>query len=254
LSAGLEIQAIKGLPEIAVGARLGDLIVGAAADAELALGPGDVIVISQKAVSKAEGRTRSLAGVRPSDRARDLASTLGKDPRLVALVLAESKRVVRAEGEVLIVETNGGWVCANAGIDASNVPGAEMVTLLPLDADASARDMRTQLAAEPALRPAVVVADSFGRPWRLGQAEVAIGCAGVVALDDWRGRTDTQGRELAATAVAVADQLAAAADLVRTKDSGEPAVLIRGAERWWTEDDGPGAAALRRPADRDLFR
>jgi coenzyme F420-0:L-glutamate ligase/coenzyme F420-1:gamma-L-glutamate ligase len=254
MSTGLEIRSIEGLPEIAVGTRLGELISAAATDAGMAPGPGDVLVISQKAVSKAEGRTRSLAAVRPGDRARDLASMVGKDPRLVALVLAESRRVVRAEDEVLIVETNGGWVCANAGIDASNVPGDDVVTLLPLDADASAREIRHQLGAEPALRPAVVVADSFGRPWRLGQAEVAIGCAGLVALDDWRGRADSQGLELAATAVAVADQLAGAADLARSKDSREPAVLIRGADRWWTEADGPGAAALRRPADRDLFR
>jgi coenzyme F420-0:L-glutamate ligase/coenzyme F420-1:gamma-L-glutamate ligase len=254
MSAGLEVRAIEGLPEIAVGTRLGELLSAAAGEAGLAPGAGDVLVISQKAVSKAEGRTRSLAGVRPGERARELASMLGKDPRLVALVLAESRRVVRAEDGVLIVETNGGWVCANAGIDASNVPGDDVVTLLPLDADASAREIRHQLSAEPALRPAIVVADSFGRPWRLGQAEVAIGCAGLVALDDWRGRTDAHGVELAATAVAVADQLAGAADLVRTKDSRQPAVLIRGADRWWTEADGSGAAALRRPADRDLFR
>jgi coenzyme F420-0:L-glutamate ligase/coenzyme F420-1:gamma-L-glutamate ligase len=254
MTSGLEIRAIEGLPEIAVGARLGELVSATAADAGLAPGPGDVLVISQKAVSKAEGRTRSLASVRPGDRARELAASLGKDPRMVGLVLAESRRVVRAEDGVLIVETNGGWVCANAGIDASNVPGTDMVTLLPLDADASAREIRHQLGAEPALRPAVVVADSFGRPWRLGQAEVAIGCAGVVALDDWRGRADAHGHELAATAVAVADQLAGAADLARTKDSNEPAVLIRGADRWWTEEDGPGAGALRRSADRDLFR
>jgi coenzyme F420-0:L-glutamate ligase/coenzyme F420-1:gamma-L-glutamate ligase len=254
VSPPLEILPVAGMPEIGAGVRLGELIASAARDAGLQPKPGDVLVVSQKAVSKAEGRTRSLAGVRPGERARELAASLGKDPRLVALVLAESRRVVRAEAGVLIVETNGGWICANAGIDASNVPGTDTVTLLPLDADASAREIRHQLGPDPAQRPAVVIADSFGRPWRLGQAEVAIGCAGVVALDDWRGRADAEGRELLATAVAVADQLAAAADLARSKVSREPAVLIRGAQRWWTEDDGAGAAALRRSAREDLFR
>ncbi len=196
-------------------------------------------------MSKAEGRTRTLAEVTPGERARRLAAELGKDPRLVELVLAESRRVVRAEAGVLIVETSAGWVCANAGIDSSNVPGTEMVTLLPVDADASARGIRAQLAAEPAARPGVVIADSFGRPWRLGQAEVAIGCAGVIALDDWRGRRDAEGRELAATAVAAADELAAAADLARSKDSREPAVLIRGAAALL---DRGRRARSRRPA------
>jgi coenzyme F420-0:L-glutamate ligase/coenzyme F420-1:gamma-L-glutamate ligase len=156
---------------------------------------------------------------------------------------------------VLIVETRGGWICANAGIDSSNLPGEDLVALLPADADASARRIRAELAAACGARPAVVVADSFGRPWRHGQAEVAIGCAGLLALDDWRGRADAHGRELAATAIAIADQLAGAADLVRDKASATPAALIRGAERWWCEDDGPGAAAvLQRPAGEDLFR
>jgi coenzyme F420-0:L-glutamate ligase/coenzyme F420-1:gamma-L-glutamate ligase len=254
LSPELEIVPIAGVPEIEVGARLGELIAGAARAAGEAVAAGDVVVVSQKVVSKAEGRTRDLAGVRPGGRARELAGDLGKDPRLVELVLAESRRVVRAESGVLIVETKGGWICANAGIDASNVPGDETVTLLPLDADASARELRHQLASAPQARPAVAIADSFGRPWRLGQTEVAIGCAGLVAVDDWRGRDDAHGRELAATAIAVADELAAAADLARDKTSGEPAVLIRGAGRWWTAEDGPGAAVLRRPAGDDLFR
>ncbi len=254
MSAALEIVPLGGLGEIDAGAALGELIANAARDASVALGAGDVIVVSQKVVSKAEGRTRDLAQVSPGERAIELAARLGKDARVVELVLGEARRVVRAEAGVLIVETNAGWICANAGIDASNVPGEEAVTLLPVDADASARELRGRLAPAPRDRPGVVIADSFGRPWRLGQAEVAIGCAGVVALDDWRGRRDAHGRELAATAVAVADQLAAAADLARHKTSGEPAVLIRGADRWWTEEDGPGAGVLRRPAEQDLFR
>ncbi len=171
-------------------------------------------------------------------------------------MLAESKRIVRATAAALIVETHGGWICANAGIDASNLPDDETVALLPLDADASARRIRAEIAgAAGGARPGVLIADSFGRPWRLGQTEVAIGCAGVAAVDDWRGRVDAHGRELAATAIAVADQLAGAADLARTKDAGLPVVVIRGAERFWTSEDGAGAAAvLQRAEADDLFR
>lgn len=255
MSGRLELIALPGLPEVAAGDDLGALIVTAAERTGAAIADDDVLVVSQKVVSKAEGRTRRLSDVRPSERARELAAELEKDPRMVELVLAESRRVVRAERGVLIVETHGGWVCANAGIDASNVPGADTVALLPEDADASARGLRAGVASACGRRPAVVVADSFGRPWRVGQAEVAIGCAGLAALDDWRGRADAHGRELTATAVAVADELAAAADLARDKASGSPAVLVRGAGDWRTEDDGPGAApALQRDAGEDLFR
>ena len=163
--------------------------------------------------------------------------------------------MVRAERGLLITETNQGWICANAGIDSSNVPGDDAVTLLPVDADASARRLRDELAAVAGARPAVVISDSFGRPWRIGQTEVAIGCAGIAPIDDWRGREDQTGRELAATAIAVADELAAAADLARDKTSGVPTVLVRGLEpRYLTGGDGPGAAALRRATADDLFR
>jgi coenzyme F420-0:L-glutamate ligase/coenzyme F420-1:gamma-L-glutamate ligase len=145
-------------------------------------------------------------------------------------------------------------VCANAGVDASNVTGKDTVVLLPLDPDASARALRRRLRELTAVAPAVIITDSFGRAWRHGQSEVAIGCAGLEPLEDWRGRTDTVGRELRATWIAVADELAAAADLTRTKDSGEPVVLVRGAGRHVMADDGPGAAALRRPEAEDLFR
>jgi coenzyme F420-0:L-glutamate ligase/coenzyme F420-1:gamma-L-glutamate ligase len=255
VSGALEIVALSALPEVASGAPLGELLVGAAREAGREPDDGDVVVVAQKVVSKAEGRTRLLAEVEPGERARTLAAKLGKDPRLVELILAQSRRIVRAEGAVLIVETHGGWICANAGIDGSNVAGEDAVTLLPDDADASARRIRAELARVCGARPAVVISDSFGRPWRLGQTDIAIGCAGLVALDDWRGRADAHGRPLAATAIAVADQLAAAADLVRDKASGAPATLIRGAGRWRTDDDGPGAgAALQRPAAEDLFR
>ena len=247
MSAALEITAVEGLPEITEGARLGELI-GARAD----LSDGDVLVVSQKVVSKAEGRLRRLAEVEPGAEARALAERLGKDPRLVQLVLDESREVLRAERGVLITETRQGLVCANAGIDSSNVPAPDTVSLLPKDPDASARRIRAELRDRAEM--AVVVADSIGRAWRLGQAEVAIGCAGLIALDDWRGRTDAAGRELSATAIAVADEVAAAADLARDKDSAIPACVVRGLGRFVTSDDGAGAAALRRPRAEDLFR
>ena len=245
----IELSAIEGLPEIGEGDDLAALIAE-----RTELEDGDVLVISQKAVSKAEGRVRRLGEVTPGERARELAAELDKDPALVELILAESRSIVRAERGVLIVETNSGWICANAGIDASNVAGDDAVALLPLDSDASARRIRRELRAAAGVAPAVVVSDSFGRPWRIGQTDAAIGCAGLVAIDDWRGRADREGRELAATAIAVADQLASAADLARDKTSGAPAVRVRGAARLVTEEDGPGATALRRPAEEDLFR
>ena len=246
---GIELSAIEGLPDIGEGDDLAALIAE-----RVDLESGDVVVISQKAVSKAEGRVRRLGEVTPGERARELAAELGKDPALVELILAESRSIVRAERGVLIVETNSGWICANAGIDASNVAGEDAVVLPPSDPDASARAVRGGLRDSAGVAPAVVVSDSFSRPWRIGQTDVAIGCAGLLPLDDWRGRADLEGRELAATAVAVADQLAAAADLTRDKVSGSPVVLVRGAARLVTEEDGPGAAAIQRPAGEDLFR
>jgi coenzyme F420-0:L-glutamate ligase / coenzyme F420-1:gamma-L-glutamate ligase len=275
MSPELRVLPVEGLPEVTEGTKLGELI---AARAELE--DGDVVVISQKVVSKAEGRVRRLAEVEPSEEAIELAEKLGKEAALVELVLAESREVLRAERGVLITETHHGFVCANAGIDSSNLPENGTVCLLPADPDASARLIRKQLttaiqgaggslaghstsshrrdvSGEGVPRPpkiAVVIADSFGRPWRLGQAEVAIGCAGLIPVDDWRGRADAGGRELQATAIAIADEVAAAADLVRGKDSGVPAVVVRGLDRYVMAEDGPGAAALRRPRGEDLFR
>jgi coenzyme F420-0:L-glutamate ligase / coenzyme F420-1:gamma-L-glutamate ligase len=244
----LRVLAVSGLPEIADGDRLGELI-GARADLE----PGDVAVISQKVVSKAEGRVVRVADREPGARARELAAELNKDPALVQLVLDESREVLRAERGVLICETHHGLVCANAGVDTSNV-GEGQAALLPTDPDASARRIRAELVAGGVSPVAVVVSDSFGRAWRQGQAEVAIGCAGLRPLDDWRGRTDAGGRPLAATVIAIADEAAAAADLVRDKASGAPAAIIRGLAHHVTEEDGPGAAALRRPRKEDFFR
>jgi coenzyme F420-0:L-glutamate ligase / coenzyme F420-1:gamma-L-glutamate ligase len=211
------------------------------------------VVISQKAVSKVEGRIRRLDEVEPGDRARELGESLDKDPALIELVLSESTRVVRADRGVLITETRGGWVCANAGIDSSNLEDG-LVSLLPADADASARRVRAEIAVACGASPAVVIADSFGRAWRLGQADIAIGCAGLYPLADWRGRRDRRGGELTATVIAIADELAAAADLARDKDSGVPVVIISGLGDLVTQEDGPGAVAVRRPAEEDLFR
>jgi coenzyme F420-0:L-glutamate ligase/coenzyme F420-1:gamma-L-glutamate ligase len=196
-------------------------------------------------VSKAEGRVVDLSTIEPGERAR----TFGRDPRLVQVILDESAEVLR-DDRVLISVTRHGFVCANAGVDQSNVPGDDSVVLLPLDPDASARDLRARLPG----RPGVIVSDTFGRAWRVGQVEVAIGIAGVQPLDDWRGRTDAEGRELAATVLATADAIAAASELARAKDSREPVVIVRGLGRWVTDADGPGAAALIRAREEDLFR
>jgi coenzyme F420-0:L-glutamate ligase / coenzyme F420-1:gamma-L-glutamate ligase len=245
----LRVIPVAGLPEFSAGMRVGDEV---AAHAELL--DRDVVVCSQKIVSKAEGRVRRLSSAIPGDEARSLATLLDKDPALVELILAESREVLRAERGVLITETHHGFVCANAGIDNSNLPEPETVSLLPEDPDASARRIRTEIQAATGKTVAVIVSDSFGRAWRLGQAEVAIGCAGIEPLDDWRGHTDAGGRELEATLIAVADQAAAAADLVRDKANGVPVALVRGLDRFVSGDDGPGAAALRRPPEEDFFR
>lgn len=249
----LEIEALPGLPEIGAGDDLAGLVLAALGRLASPTVEGDVIAIAHKAVSKAEGRVRRLSDVYPGERARQLAAGHGKDARHVQVVLDESAAVLRADAGRLICRTRHGFVCANAGVDASNAGGADMLVLLPLDPDASARSLREALRVELGVAPAVVVTDSFGRPWRIGQSEVAIGCAGLRALDDWRGRTDGDGRSLAATQVAIADEVAAAADLARGKDSGEPAVRVRGLARHVTRSAGPGAAALVRAPEQDLF-
>jgi coenzyme F420-0:L-glutamate ligase/coenzyme F420-1:gamma-L-glutamate ligase len=246
----LTASALEGLPEVTPGDDLAELIARTLTKNNEAVGSKDVLVIAHKIVSKAEGRIRRLAEVQPGPDAKELAENLGKDPRHVQVILDESQAVLRASRGVLICVTHHGFVCANAGVDASNVPGEDTVVLLPQDPDRSARELRHRLPAAPA----IIVTDSFGRAWRHGQLDIAIGCAGLQPIDDWRGRTDATKRELKATAIAVADELAAAADLTRTKDGSLPLVLIRGADRHVTADDGPGAAALIRPEAEDLFR
>jgi coenzyme F420-0:L-glutamate ligase/coenzyme F420-1:gamma-L-glutamate ligase len=212
---------------------------------------GDVLVVAQKVVSKAEGRLRDLGSVRPSRLALDYAARLQEDPRVVQLVLDESVRVVREE-RVLIVETRHGFVCANAGIDHSNVEADDTVVLLPEDPDASAGRLRARLRDLTARDVGVIVSDTFGRPWRMGIANVALGVAGVSAVIDHRGRLDDFGRALTATVIAVADEMAATAELVMGKTWRVPAVVLRG---WTAAEAAPGSGQdLIRPAELDLFR
>ena len=241
---------LAGLPEIEAGEDLAALIA-AAAGGELR--DGDIVVIAHKVVSKAQGRLRRLAEIEPGAQARELAALHGKDPRHVQAILDEADELVRAEHGVLIVRTRHGFVCANAGVDESNAPEEGVVILLPLDPDGAARSLRARLRELSGRTLAVVITDSFGRAWRLGQLDCAIGAAGLRALDDWRGRGDRRGRELHASVIAVADAVAAAADLVRGKDSGEPVVIVSGLGAHVQPDDGPGAAALVRARAEDLF-
>jgi coenzyme F420-0:L-glutamate ligase/coenzyme F420-1:gamma-L-glutamate ligase len=242
-------SALPGFPEIEPGEDLAALIVAAAGK----LDDGDVVVVAHKAVSKAQGRLRRLAEIEPGEQARGLGAAHNKDPRHVQAILDESLELVRAERGVLIVRTRHGFVCANAGVDESNAPGDETLVLLPLDPDGAARQLRARLRELTGHAPAVLITDSFGRAWRLGQLDCAIGVAGLKPLDDWRGRPDRRGRELHASVIAVADAVAAMADLARSKDSGEPVVVVRGLDAHVQVEDGPGAAALVRSRAEDLF-
>jgi coenzyme F420-0:L-glutamate ligase / coenzyme F420-1:gamma-L-glutamate ligase len=249
----LEVFVIPGLREIGRGDKLAKLIAEAAERAEIEFSDEDILVVAQKIVSKAEGRTVALSSIKPSVRARALAKSLGKDARLVAVILRESRRILRSE-RVLIVETHHGLVCANAGVDHSNVPGRERVTLLPKNPDASARRLAGELRKLTGKRLAVIISDTFGRPWRLGLTNVAIGAAGISALVDLRGQRDRAHKLLQATVVAVADELASAAGLLMGKASGTPVVVIRGYGLRGREARDGGAASIIRPAKEDLFR
>ena len=242
---GLHIVAVEGLPEIQPGDDLARLISD-----RCDLRDGDILVVAQKVVSKAEGRFRDLKTVEPSGQALEYASRLESDPRLVQVVLDESVRIVRAD-RVLIVETRHGFVCANAGVDHSNVPGDDNVTLLPVDPDASASALRQSLREVAHADVAVVIADTFGRAWRVGIENVALGIAGLPAFVDYRGQPDDWGKELRATVVAVADELAAAAELVMGKTARVPAAVIRG---YHPEAPSGRGRDLIRPPEFDLFR
>lgn len=251
----LTLTALPGIPEIEPGAALAALLIEAVARAGEVPATGDILVVAQKIVSKTEGRRVALSGVEPSVRARELASITGKDPRLVELILRESREVLRAVPGVLIVEHRLGFVMANAGVDQSNVAGAdpdEAALLLPEDPDASARRLRDDVCAACGVDVGVLINDSFGRAWRNGVAGVAIGVAGMPALVDLRGQPDRAGRALQVTQVAAADELAAAASLVMGQaDEGCPAVLARGFP--YARREG-AAAELVRPRAEDLFR
>lgn len=244
----LALVALADLPEVNPGDDLAQLI-GSRAEFD----DGDIVVVAQKVISKAEDRFAELDDVAASARAQELAEQTGKDPRLVQLILDESREVLRVREGVMIVETRHGFVCANAGIDASNVPG-ERLLLLPEDPDRSARELRRELQLSCGRQLAVIITDSFGRAWRSGQVDVAIGCAGIAPLLDLRGEADAHGRELSASIQAVADELAAAANLARKKSSGEAVVITRGRADLVCPEDGPGAAAGLRSRSEDLFR
>jgi coenzyme F420-0:L-glutamate ligase / coenzyme F420-1:gamma-L-glutamate ligase len=246
----LRIFAVPGIREATTGDEPGTLVADAIERAGLPLSDGDVVVIAQKLVSKAEGAIVVLGEIQPSVRALEWAGAHGKDAAVTEVVLRESRRIVRMERGVIIAETHHGFICANAGVDASNVePGR--VTILPRDPDASARRARDIIQTRLGRRVATIVADTFGRPWREGVVNVALGVAGLRPLDDLRGRTDRHGRTLHSTIVAVADEIASAAELVTAKTSGLPAAVVRGAGEW--TGDGFGSALLR-PAAMDMFR
>jgi coenzyme F420-0:L-glutamate ligase/coenzyme F420-1:gamma-L-glutamate ligase len=246
----LLIWAVPGLPEICAGDRLAALLCGKLAEHDLPIADGDVLVVAQKIVSKAEGRMVELTHVAPSAYARSVAEEFDKDPRQVEVVLRESRRIVRMDAGVIVVETHHGLVCANAGVDASNVPEG-WVSLLPENPDASAARLREEIAEANGKQVAVIISDTFGRPWREGLTNVAIGVAGFSPLLDYRGEKDPQGRLLTATVIATADELAASAELVMGKTARRPAAIIR--NFLWEAREGH-ATELIRSRKTDLFR
>lgn len=247
MTAELRVFALEGIPEVVEGDDLAALLAEAAARAG-GLEDGDIVVVAQKVVSKAEGRVVRLADVEASDEARELAAD--RDPRHVQVILDETERIVRSRPPLLISETRHGFVCASAGVDASNAQGAGTLVLLPLDPDASAERLRVALRDRAGAAVGVIVSDSFGRPFRQGTTDVALGVAGIVALRDLRGTRDAVGYQLESTLIATADEIAGAAELVLGKASGCPAAVVRGL-------DVAGAGSGRdlvMPAERDLFR
>jgi coenzyme F420-0:L-glutamate ligase / coenzyme F420-1:gamma-L-glutamate ligase len=249
-SSDVRLIRLPGLPEIHRGDDLSEQITNAARKGRLRFENGDVLVVAQKIVSKAEGAVVHLETIEPSPAAHAIAGRQKKDPRLVEVILKESRRLVRTD-PVLISETRHGYICANAGVDHSNVPGGDVVTLLPRDPDHSAKTLAAALRKRTGKRIGLIISDTFGRPWRLGLTNVAIGASGVPVLHDLRGKRDRDGKPLAATILAVADELAAAAGLLMAKSEGFPVVLIRG---YRYKSSTEPATSIIRPASEDLFR
>ena len=246
----LEIIGLENVGEVAPGSDIGQLIAETCLNNGIELRETDVVVVAQKIVSKAESRVIVLDQIHASERARSLGQQLEKDPALVEVILGESRRIVRSGGRALIVETHHGFVCANAGVDSSNV-GLGRAALLPKDPDASARRIRAKIEERFGKSPAVIISDSFGRPWRVGTVDVAVGVAGLKAVKDERGTNDRYGYQLRAAVSAVADEIASAAELVMGKKDGVPIVIIRGCE---IEREEGSVNELLRPEAEDLFR
>ncbi|PYP88109.1 MAG: coenzyme F420-0:L-glutamate ligase [Blastocatellia bacterium AA13] len=247
---GISILPVEGVPEVKPGDDLSLTLISAIRGGGRSLNPKDVLVVAQKIVSKAEGRLVRLDDVRPSLTARRWAEAFGKDPRMVEVALSESKRVVRMERGVLILETRHGFVCANAGVDHSNVAEG-VVSLLPEDPDGSAYTIRLALEKEFSVSLAVIISDTFGRPWREGLVNVAIGVSGMAPVADYRGSRDWMGAQLRVTTMAVADEVASSAELVMGKDQGIPAAIVRGVD---FAEEGSNQLKLTRPPELDLFR
>jgi coenzyme F420-0:L-glutamate ligase/coenzyme F420-1:gamma-L-glutamate ligase len=246
----LEILGLEGCGEVRAGDAVGQIIVNACFNNNVELHENDVVVVAQKIVSKSEGRLVHLNEIAPTERARELARELEKDPALVEVILSQSRRVIRKGGRALIVETHHGFICANAGVDCSNV-GLGRAALLPEDPDGSAKKIRGEIYQSAGVAPAVIISDSFGRAWRLGTVDVAVGIAGMKAMKDERGTQDAYGYELRAAVAAVADEIAAAAELVMGKTDGVPVVIVRGCE---IEKEEGSVKELLRPEAEDLFR
>lgn len=256
MSSEIRVIGIAGIPEVAAGNDLASLIAEAAGGRNPIIEQKDILVITQKVVSKAEGRVIPLDGVQPSPAALQLSEGSHKDPRLMEVILRESVRIVRMDMGNIISETRHGFNCANAGVDASNLPGQGTVSLLPIDPDASAENIRRGILERMGVEVAVIISDTFGRPWREGAVNVAIGVSGMVPLKDYKGREDSHGRMMWSTVIAIADELAATAELVMGKVERVPVALIRGFK--YDRDDADvlpkGARALIRPQERDMFR
>jgi coenzyme F420-0:L-glutamate ligase/coenzyme F420-1:gamma-L-glutamate ligase len=246
----IELIGVPGIPEVVEGDDISALTARGLRDARIEVGDGDVFVVAQKIISKAEGRVVNLDSIEPSARARDWAAAFDKDPRVVEVVLRESKRIVRMERGVLISETSHGFICANAGVDTSNVAEGT-VTLLPKDPDASANKIRAGLEKTLRVRVAVIVSDTFGRPWREGLVNVALGISGIAPLIDYRGQKDSHGRPLKVTVIAIADEVASAAELVTKKSAGLPVAIVRGFDY---EAREASSHELIRSTELDLFR